>query len=120
VTISLHPADLGAVHVAMTLQDGHTLIRISTATSEGATAIRSSLQELETKLNEDGATTTVILEGQTTTAGNSGGNTHDARGWGGTSGAPTPLGRPVEGQVVPSSLSSASAPTSSHLIDLRI
>lgn len=121
VTISLHPADLGAVHVAMTLQDGHTLIRISAATSEGASAIRSSLQELETKLSEDGANTTVILEGQTTTAGNSGGNAQDARSW--RSAPSPPQGTTNTSLKTQSSVASVGTPSaipSSHLIDLRI
>jgi len=63
VTISLHPAELGEVHVAMNVLNGQMTVRMTAATPEGAAAIRSSLGDLQSQLSENGQSATVLLDG---------------------------------------------------------
>lgn len=122
VTISLHPIELGEVHVAVTLVDGQTTVRLAAATPEGASAIRAALPNLETQLANSGQRAHVVFDNSAF----SGSQAHsNGQAWTGSQ----PHHQPSRGQVAQNASAAdavASSPTatasiaSDHAIDVRI
>lgn len=78
VTVSLHPMELGEVHVSLTVLNGETSVRLIASTPEGAAAIRSALGDLESQLITSGQRVHVTFDASNLSGGQQG---TDARQW---------------------------------------
>ena len=121
VWISLHPAELGEVHVAMNVTDGQMTVRLIAATPEGAAAIRSSLPDLQSQLSADGQHTTVFLDGNGLSSGQ---QSTGQQQWSGTQSRQQAAGPSLSADATADDVSVASVlstvSTTDHLIDVRI
>jgi flagellar hook-length control protein FliK len=121
VSISLHPAELGEVHVAMNITDGQMTVRLIAATPEGAAAIRSSLSDLQSQLSSDGQHTTVFLDGNGLSSGQQGAGQQQ---WSGTQSHESATGSALGAEVATGDSAITTVPSTpsatDHLIDVRI
>ena len=122
VSISLHPTELGEVHVSVTIFNGETSVRLVASTPEGAAAIRSSMGDLESQLASNGQRAHVTFESGFLSGGQTGSDARQSTG----GHTPQHASNPPQGAERSTITGLAVTPTTdaaiatTHLIDIRI
>jgi flagellar hook-length control protein FliK len=82
LTISLHPAELGTVQVAVVVRGGETTIRLTPTTEHGAAALRANASVLADQLRDSGEPARIVVDSvavatSSSSASGDGSNNHD-------------------------------------------